>query len=1152
MNATCWVAGSPLPTQPAGGSLLFNTVNTVAPAAVNGSASIQASARDGGGIPLDGGSSVIVAGETQVVVVKAADSLGNTAATDIGMVATITVLASPAAPAARSAALLASQAQNQSAALAAGGSGPRVLALGAWNATLGGYVLSYQISAAGNYTLQLAAQPPSGPRAAVTWAAQVVPGGADAANTLLVAAPDATAGHPGAVAFLVRDRFGNAHAGATLGPRPSFGVSLADQRDALNSVSEPAVPSWNGTHLLGTFQLSRAGTYRILLSADGTPVEPLMAAPGVARYVVVRGGAPGGGSSAHGDGLVAATVGLPASFAVAAMDAQGNRVRPADGAAVSVSVALSPFLALGAQLLAVPAAVAFDASRGEFIVTYTPPAPGQLTISVAVGGEPVACSPFQLNATAGPAAASKSTLAGGGTVGGVVGMPMRITVVARDASGVRRTSGGDSVRAALSVVGQPAVPLAPTDNDDGTYTFTAVPTVQGQGVVAVLLNGQPLSAGCPRTTQATAAAPSACLVTVYPAPHAQTLDVSRTSAEGAGLAQGVASATLSGEFRLWPYDIFGVQWYSPAPVVRVTLNGSDDGVSVENQADGSVRVRYASRVAGEFQLAITVADTDVTAAARRAFLSQLGLPPQAFGSLTALRVRPAPTDPARSFFQLSRGSSLSVEAGATLSLDVFAADRFGNAQVYDAQYQGDAVQVSAPGLTDLPAAVSLAPCAPGPAPNCSWPARYAAGGRSQPSYTVAVTPALAGNFSLSVRLAPGPAGAHDASGGAPLPAGSASSSYSSLTMAVRPGPPSARASAASGQALLGLTAGRPAAVIVFPFDARGNRVTALSSSELYQLSCGALLRAPNGSALSFGGSGASQACQASSGCLPTGSGECFFTVRITPQLAGPSALHVRLCPAGKSLLDPSSPHPCEVAGSPFLAVPVAAGPPDAARTQLSAPAVVATASGRTASVSVLAADAFGNPASAGDASSFAFYARCLPDCPFPGTPGSVAPAPGGAPGAYVATVSLPAGAGAGANNTRFELRVLFGGLDVGGATARPSPLTLTAPPPVTSAANSFAFGDGLLSARAGQAAAVGVQPVDLAGEYLSQLAPGEALGVSFAPPVTRPQAFVPVVARTANGYRTIYKFFQARAPSPPAPLRRAFRGRRLPPLTSSD
>lgn len=608
INATCWVAGQPLPTQPAGGVLPFATLATIAPAAVDGNASIQASAHEGGGIPLDGGSAVIVAGSPQVIVVKAADSLGNTAATDVGMVATLIVLSSPSSASASAAAPAAgvrAASQNQSSAAATVSSGPRVLAVGVWNSTLAGYVISYHLDTAGNYSLQLSAQPPSGPRATVSWAAEVVPAAADAANSLLVAAPDATAGRPGSVAFLVRDRFGNALSGMALGPRPTFGVALADSEDALASVSEPAVPSWNGTHLIGTFQISRAGTYRVILTADGNPVEPLMTSPGVARYVVVRGGAPGGASSsAHGDGLVAATVGEPAQFAIAAMDSQGNRVRPADGATVGVSVVLSPFLLPGAQLVPIAASVVFDPARGEFIVTYTPTAAGQLTISVSVGGQPVACSPFQLNATAGPADSLASTLAGGGTVGGVVGMPMRITVIARDANGVRRTTGGDSVRAALSVVGQAAVPLAPTDNGDGTYTFTATPVAQGQGVVAVLLNGEPLSAGCPRTTQRTATAPPACLVTIYPAPHAQTLDVSRTAVEGPGVAAGVASASSSGVFLLRLFDIFGVQWYSPAPVVRVSLNGSETGVTVENQADGSVLVRYASRVAGEFQLAV--------------------------------------------------------------------------------------------------------------------------------------------------------------------------------------------------------------------------------------------------------------------------------------------------------------------------------------------------------------------------------------------------------------------------------------------------------------------------------------------------------------------------------------------------------------------
>jgi hypothetical protein len=203
---------------------------------------------------------------------------------------------------------------------------------------------------------------------------------------------------------------------------------------------------------------------------------------------------------------------------------------------------------------------------------------------------------------------------------------------------------------------------------------------------------------------------------------------------------------------------------------------------------------------------------------------------------------------------------------------------------------------------------------------------------------------------------------------------------------------------------------------------------------------------------------------------------------------------------------------------------VAPGAPDAARTQISA-LTLSAAGDRVVTVNVLAADSFGNPTSSGDAASLSCYARCLPDCPMPGTPGTVAPAPGGGPGAFVASVALPA---LGISATRFELHVLFGGVDVGSSTLRPSPLTVSAPPPITDPAASFAFGDGLLAARAGQPAIVGVQLVDRTGEYLQALSPGEALAAAISPAVLEPLPFVPAVSQTASGYRVLYKIFKVR------------------------
>ena len=249
---------------------------------------------------------------------------------------------------------------------------------------------------------------------------------------------------------------------------------------------------------------------------------------------------------------------------------------------------------------------------------------------------------------------------------------------------------------------------------------------------------------------------------------------------------------------------------------------------------------------------------DVTEAVRSAFLASAGVSAVAVGGLTSLRMRPGPTSAALSTVQLPAAAAFAVSSGEALVLQIVSVDALGNAQVVDAAAPGDqyVVTASAPGLPDVFGQVALAQqCTPGPAPNCSWPASYAAGSR-QPTYTARLAPAVAANYTVTVRLQAAAAGASgaDGIGAAGVPVRIGATNATSFTLAVTPGAPSPNVSMAAGAALIGFTAGQTSMLVLLPHDAHGNRITSLSAASLHALSCGAVLEAPDGQTLSFGGS----------------------------------------------------------------------------------------------------------------------------------------------------------------------------------------------------------------------------------------------------------------------------------------------------------
>jgi alpha-tubulin suppressor-like RCC1 family protein len=96
--------------------------------------------------------------------------------------------------------------------------------------------------------------------------------------------------------------------------------------------------------------------------------------------------------------------------------------------------------------------------------------------------------------TPGPADPSRTTA---DVPDGTAGNPTVITVTTRDANGNPLTAGGDAV--VVSVTGSNTATPGVTDNGDGTYTAQYTPTVPGNDLVAITLNGTAIS-GSPYTS----------------------------------------------------------------------------------------------------------------------------------------------------------------------------------------------------------------------------------------------------------------------------------------------------------------------------------------------------------------------------------------------------------------------------------------------------------------------------------------------------------------------------------------------------------------------------------------------------------------------------------------------------------------------------
>jgi adhesin/invasin len=142
-----------------------------------------------------------------------------------------------------------------------------------------------------------------------------------------------------------------------------------------------------------------------------------------------------------------------------------------------------------------------DHANGRYSATFTAAAVGSpLTIGTTVNGTPVTTPPPTVSVARGLSTDLSVLSVSSDTIS--VDATLRVTFEARDSSGVRRTSGGDTVRFLVQreTSGGDGTVGAVTDHDDGTYSANVTGTRDGLVRIGASINGRAKSAALPSVT----------------------------------------------------------------------------------------------------------------------------------------------------------------------------------------------------------------------------------------------------------------------------------------------------------------------------------------------------------------------------------------------------------------------------------------------------------------------------------------------------------------------------------------------------------------------------------------------------------------------------------------------------------------------------
>lgn len=366
--------------------------------------------------------------------------------------------------------------------------------------------------------------------------------------------PDGTAGNPTAISVQARDAFGNdlTTGGATLT------IVVTGANNATPIVSDAGDGTYSASYTPGT-----TGIDNVAVSMNG---EPLGDSPFTSTV------APGAIDPTQSTAVVPASgsVGNATTISIQARDGNGNALT-LGGANVVVTIS-------GANSTS-PLVV--DEADGTYTASYSPAATGTDNVTITVNASHIDGSPFTTTVSAGAPEASETTAEVPGS--GTAGSNTTITVTARDENGNVLAVGGASV--VVSVAGVNTANPTVTDNGDGTYSTTYIPTTSGTDNVAITMNGVAIG-GSPFTTVVSHGA----------------IDASASTATvPAGVAGAATDLTIQGR------DSFGNTVLTGGATVAVSVSGANAAAPpVSDVGDGTYTASYTPTTTGSDDIVITV------------------------------------------------------------------------------------------------------------------------------------------------------------------------------------------------------------------------------------------------------------------------------------------------------------------------------------------------------------------------------------------------------------------------------------------------------------------------------------------------------------------------------------------------------------------
>jgi len=329
-------------------------------------------------------------------------------------------------------------------------------------ATVGGWTLG---NVAGANTLQATVEAPDVSGNPVTFTATAQAGPANPGKSSVAAAPGTIAASTGAITstitIVVRDAAGNA--------LPGQPVSLSATGPGV-TLTQPGPTNTTGT-TTGKLSATGAGPHVVTATTAGVTLG--------STTVTVTAGVP---SATRSTATVPnGTAGAPTAIQIGLLDEFGN---PLAGAKDQIRVSVA-----GANTE--NDAHVEETGGGSYVATYTPTRVGTDQVTVTVGGQPLAGTPFPSAVAAGPGDPQQTTA----DVPRDVGLfnhnenPVDITIRVADHQGNPLGRGGDQVivivKRGNDVVASPDV----ADHGDGTYTARWTAQSQDSYKVVITLNG---------------------------------------------------------------------------------------------------------------------------------------------------------------------------------------------------------------------------------------------------------------------------------------------------------------------------------------------------------------------------------------------------------------------------------------------------------------------------------------------------------------------------------------------------------------------------------------------------------------------------------------------------------------------------------------